>query len=47
LIAYSMAESQFDKDAKLRAEDFLEDLMRNWGKYLRNLLKTWNEYEAK
>jgi hypothetical protein len=47
LIAYSMAESQFDKDAKLRAEDFLEDLMRNWGKFLRDLLKTWNEYESK
>ena len=47
LIAYSMAESQFDKDATLRAEDFLEDLMRNWGKFLRDLLKTWNEYETK
>lgn len=47
LIAYSMAESQFDKDATLRAEDFLEDLMRNWGKFLRDLLKTWNEYESK
>jgi len=47
LIAYSMAESQFDKEATLKAEDFLEDLMRNWGKFLRDLLRTWNEYETK
>lgn len=45
LIAYSMAESQFDSEANLKAEDFFEDLMINWGKSLRNLMKTWAEYE--
>jgi hypothetical protein len=47
LIAYSMAESQFDPDANYKAEDFFEDMMRNWGRFLRDLLKTWSEYEAK
>jgi hypothetical protein len=47
LIAYSMAESQFDPEATYKAEDFFEDMMRNWGKFLRNLLKTWSEYESK
>lgn len=47
LIAYSMAESQFDSDATLKAEDFFEDMMRNWGKFLRDLLKTWSDYEGK
>ena len=42
-----MAESQFDPDATLKAEDFFEDMMRNWGKFLRDLLKTWLEYESK
>lgn len=47
LIAYSMAESQFDPNANYKAEDFFEDMMRNWGKFLRDLLKTWSEYETK
>jgi hypothetical protein len=47
LIAYTMAESQFDPNANLKAEDFFEDMMRNWGKFLRDLLKTWSEYESK
>lgn len=47
LIAYSMAESQFDPSANYKAEDFFEDMMRNWGKFLRDLLKTWSEYETK
>lgn len=47
LIAYSMAESQFNPSASLRAEDFFEDMMRNWGKFLRDLLKTWSDYEGK
>jgi hypothetical protein len=47
LIAYTMAESQFDPDATYKAEDFFEDMMRNWGKFLRDLLKTWAEYEGK
>ena len=47
LIAYSMAESQFDPEATYKAEDFFEDMMRNWGKFLRDLLKTWSEYESK
>jgi hypothetical protein len=47
LISYSMAESQFDPSANYKAEDFFEDMMRNWGKFLRDLLKTWSEYETK
>ena len=47
LIAYSMAESQFDPEATFKAEDFFEDMMRNWGKFLRDLLKTWSDYESK
>jgi hypothetical protein len=47
LIAYSMAESQFDPESTFKAEDFFEDIMRNWGKFLRDLLKTWAEYEGK
>lgn len=47
IIAYSMAESQFQPDQNYKAEDFLEDLMRNWGKYLRDLLKKWTEHESK
>lgn len=47
LIAYSMAESQFDPEANYKADAFFEDMMRNWGRYLRDLLKTWNEYESK
>jgi hypothetical protein len=47
LIAYSMAESQFDSEATYKAEDFFEDMMRNWGKFLRDLLKTWSDYESK
>jgi hypothetical protein len=47
LIAYSMAESQFDPLSTFKAEDFFEDMMRNWGKFLRDLLKTWNDYESK
>jgi hypothetical protein len=46
LIAYSLAESQFDPEANFKAEDFFEDMMRNWGKSLRDLLKKWNEYES-
>ena len=46
LIAYSLAESQFEREATFKAEDFFEDMMRNWGKFLRDLLKTWAEYET-
>jgi hypothetical protein len=46
LIAYSITESQFDPKATLKAEDFFEDVMRFWGKYLRDLLKTWADYET-
>ena len=45
LVSYSMAQSQFDPNANYKAEDFFEDIMRNWGKYLRDLLKTWAENE--
>jgi len=47
LIAYSMAESQFDPEATYKAEVFFEDMMRNWGRFLRDLFKTWSEYESK
>ena len=47
LIAYTMAESQFDPEATYKAEDFFEDMMRNWGRFLRDLLKTWSDYESK
>ena len=47
LVSYSMAQSQFDPNATYKAEDFFEDIMRNWGKYLRDLLKTWADYEGK
>lgn len=47
LIAYSMAESQFDRDANYKAEDFFEDIMRHWGISLRNLMRTWADYEGK
>ena len=47
VIAYSIAESQFEPDATYTAETFFEDMMRNWGKHLRDLLKTWADYEAK
>lgn len=47
LIAYSMAESQFDRDANYKAEDFFEDIMRHWGISLRNLMRTWTDYEGK
>ena len=40
-----MAQSQFDPNANYKAEDFFEDIMRNWGKYLRDLLKTWADNE--
>lgn len=45
LVAYSIAESQFDSESNYKAEDFFEDLMMMWGKALRNLIKTWAEYE--
>lgn len=46
LVAYSIAESQFDPEAHRKAEDFLEDMMMGWGKSLRDLMKTWAEYES-
>jgi hypothetical protein len=45
LISYTMAESLFDPNANMKAADFFEDMMRNWGKSLRNLLNTWTSYE--
>ena len=47
LISYTMAESQFDPNANYKAEDFFEDMMRYWGKFLRDLMKTWSDYESK
>jgi hypothetical protein len=47
LVAYSIAESQFDANAQYRAEDFLEEMMMGWGRSLKNLMKTWSEYESR
>ncbi|HRI05248.1 MAG TPA: ATP-binding protein [Pyrinomonadaceae bacterium] len=47
LVAYSIAESQFDPNAQHKAEDFLEDMMIGWGRSLKSLMKTWAEYESR
>jgi len=41
VVAFSLAESEFDRDANHKAGDFFEDLMTSWGKHLRNLFNTW------
>jgi hypothetical protein len=47
VVAFSLAESEFDREANLRAGDFFEDLMTSWGKHLRNLFNTWIANETK
>lgn len=43
IISYSKAESKFDRDQSMSAEDFINYLRQNWGQYLKSYLITWKE----
>jgi hypothetical protein len=43
LISYSKAEGMFDKEMRLTAEQFIEQLRMNWGHYLTSYINTWKQ----
>lgn len=43
LISYSRAESTFDADAEIKAEDLFVQLVESWGRYLSQYVKAWEK----
>lgn len=43
LISYSKAEAMFDREMRLTAEQFIEQLRMNWGHYLTSYINTWKQ----
>jgi len=45
LVSYSKSEAMFPAGKTMRVEDFIESIKTDWGKYLNQFIRTWNEQD--
>lgn len=43
IVSYSRAEADFEGNTEMTAEEFIELLRGNWGKFLRSYIRTWKK----
>lgn len=46
LVSYSKSEAMFPAGQVMRVENFIESVKSDWGKYLNQFIRTWNEQDA-